>query len=139
MNQIPVSKLTDLGMLRGNEAALNLQSQSIRSAEPQEIGGSQCDLPQHHCCAHLVFVFWSLREKRILMVCLSWIWVFVSRKLMDYQGRQNFRSSSSVFVRVFSCGFASPLGSHYSSVIGDVGYKLEVSSEPSVGLEEPGL
>lgn len=69
MNQIPVSKLTDLGMLRGNEAALSLQSQPIRSPEPQEIGGSQCDLPQHHCYAHLVFVFWSLRENGFWWFC----------------------------------------------------------------------
>lgn len=38
--QIPVSKLTDLGVLRAYEASLNLQSQSISAPQPQEIGCS---------------------------------------------------------------------------------------------------
>lgn len=134
MNEIPVSKLTDLGMLRANEAALNLRSQSIRSPDPQEIGGSQCDLPQHHCCAHLVFVFWSLRKN-------GFRWFYLGCRFSQVKGTnraaRNFDLPRPSF-SVFSCGFASPLGSHYSSVMRYVGYKLEVSSEPSVGLQ-PGL
>lgn len=44
----PVSKLTNLRILRANHPPLNLQCESVRSLQAQEIGRCQCNLPQHH-------------------------------------------------------------------------------------------